>query len=168
MTNYLLYIFLLFGFQPTTASPYLDQLREEYASAAKDADLCKKNIDLLMKVKNPTTLQLAYSGAFHAIWADHLSSPLAKLNAFKKGKEQLEKALQKDKDNIEVRFLRLTIQFNSPAMLGYKNNIEQDLALILENLEQVESVVLKNSIRNFLLQTDLLSVEQRKMIASEK
>ena len=40
-----------------------------------------------------------------------------------KGKNHLKKCIKADNENIEIRYLRFTIQTNVPAFLGYSNSI---------------------------------------------
>ncbi len=60
-----------------------------------------------------------------------------KLSLFKTGRAKLEAAIAKDKDNIEYRFLRLIIQENSPKIVKYKSDIEQDSQLVRSNFKNL-------------------------------
>ncbi|TJZ50633.1 hypothetical protein FAZ15_21680 [Sphingobacterium olei] len=162
MAKLILCYLFIFSVQPSKMQSSLEQLRQAYSSASTNTEICRKQLDLIKEIKNPTVLELAYSGAYHAMWAEHATSPLAKLNSFKKGRDELEQAIRDGKGNTEIHFLRLTIQYHAPAMVRYKQNIEEDLQNVLTNYDQVSSETLKKNIKKFLIQTDLLSNEQRK------
>ena len=62
---------------------------------------------------------LAYKGAAQTTLANCKKTPFSKLSVFNEGKDDLEKAIQEDPDNVEIRFLRYTIQTNIPGFLNY-------------------------------------------------
>jgi hypothetical protein len=92
----------------------------------------------------------AYLGGLQAIWANHVNNPISKLNTFTKGKKNIELALKKDSNNVEIRYIRLSIQKNTPAFLGYQSEIKMDQQFIEKNKHKVTSPTLKKNI-DFLL-----------------
>ncbi len=50
----------------------------------------------------------------------------------------IDRAIVKDSESIELRFLRFTIQVNSPALLNYKRNISEDKQLLTKGLPLIE------------------------------
>jgi hypothetical protein len=68
----------------------------------------------------------AYLGAIKMKRAGQLKSLADKSKMFKAGKELLETAISLDHTNVEYRFLRLIIQENAPAILGYSDCIAAD------------------------------------------
>ena len=115
--------FLLF-FQLT-----LDQVRNNYTKAVNDKQVCELMIKELENSSN-NDVSLAYLGAFQTIWANHVINPLSKYNTFVKGKKNIEKAVKSSPNNIEIRFLRYSVQKNAPSFLGYNDNITEDLNYI--------------------------------------
>ncbi|KGE15874.1 hypothetical protein [Sphingobacterium deserti] len=164
MKKFLLILFLaVTGFSVSYGQENVNQFRAAYPKARKDAALCKKQLAIIDRMKSPTPLELAYAGAFYAVWPEHLSSPLKKLNAFKKGKDYLEQAIKAEPGQVEIHFLRLTVQHNAPAMLGYNENKEEDLGIVLDKYDDITSTALRTNIKEFLLATDLLTDSQRKI-----
>ncbi|WP_133638435.1 hypothetical protein [Sphingobacterium paludis] len=163
MRKSLLVLFIVLAtFSVSYAQNNVQQFRESYPKARKDAALCKKQLDIIDRMQSPTALELAYAGAFYAVWPEHVTSPLKKLNAFKKGKDYLEQAIHAEPGMLEIHFLRLTVQHNAPAMLGYNGNKEEDLAIVLEKYATATSPALRANIKEFLFSTDLLGDSQRK------
>jgi hypothetical protein len=68
----------------------------------------------------------AYLGAIKMKRAGQLKSLSDKSKMFKAGKDLLETAISLDHTNVEYRFLRLIIQENAPAILGYSDCISAD------------------------------------------
>lgn len=133
-------------FMSATATPVfaidLEYVRQHYEQAVKNEKLCQTLIDQLSKeTGNPVSL--AYLGAFQTIWANHVSSPLSKLSTFNKGKKNIEQALKKAPDNIELRFIRLSVQVNCPDFLQYNSNINEDKKFIKSNINRIDSKSLK-------------------------
>ncbi len=79
----------------------------------------------------------------------HLS-PISKLNTFKEGKKNIEQAIKKEPENVELRFIRLSVQKNAPSFLGYKSNINEDAKFIKENRHQIRSEILQKNIGTLL------------------
>lgn len=133
-------------FMSATATPAfaidLEYVRQHYEQAVKNEKLCQTLIDELSKeTGNPVCL--AYLGAFQTIRANHVNSPLSKLNTFNKGKKNIEQALKKAPDNIELRFIRLSVQVNCPDFLQYNDNINEDKKFIRSNINRIDSKSLK-------------------------
>jgi len=68
--------------------------------------------------------------------ANHVMWPGTKLAYFNEGKEKLEKAVNYALTNVEIRFIRYAIQVGAPAMLGYYQNVSEDKAYILKNINK--------------------------------
>ena len=75
----------------------------------------------------------AYRGAGLATTANCTTWPVSKISRFNKGKDLLEGAVAEVPENLEVRFLRYTIQKNIPRFLGY-DNLEEDREFVLDRL----------------------------------
>ncbi|MNL63352.1 hypothetical protein D3C87_1874840 [compost metagenome] len=86
---------------------------------------------------------MAYLGAFQTIWAKHVINPISKLSTFKKGKKNIEDAVKSKPDNVEIRFVRLSVQVNCPSFLGYSGKINEDKKIVQMGIQNVKSVILK-------------------------
>ena len=115
-----------------------------------DKNLCYRLIQTLEK-QNNTETQLAYLGALQTIWANHTPNPVAKLSTFRRGKSNIEKAVKNAPNNIEIRFLRHSVQKNIPQFLGYSQHIEEDRTFLQKNHNRVTDPDLKQLIEETLL-----------------
>jgi hypothetical protein len=118
--------------------------------AANDRELCSTMIEKLAKTEDNPII-LAYLGGYKAIWAKHIKNPLSKLNTFKQGAQLIEKAVMIDIKNIEIRFVRLSVQKNCPFFLSYKKNIKEDTKFINTNKNNIRSEQLR-SIVNYMIE----------------
>lgn len=126
------------------AQTILEQVRLNYITAVSDKEKCKTMIEEL-KTKTNQPIYLGYLGAYQAIWANHVGNPFSKLKTFNQGKDNIQKAIEEDANNVELRYLRLSIQKNVPAILGYRNMIQQDTDFLKAHIKDVTSnIVLKN------------------------
>lgn len=87
------------------------------------------------------------------LMAKHVINPFSKLSYFKKGRIMLEKAINTDKNNVELRFLRYTIQTSVPAFLNYSQDKKQDKEFLISSLVSLEDHELKQAINNYLKKT---------------
>ncbi len=117
--------------------PYLVQLRQIYEKAPSKEIYCKQMLKMLDKVNNQQPLLYGYKGCATMIMAKHSFNPVNKLSYFKRGKNMLERAISSDKNNIELRYLRLAVQLNTPGFLGYKNSIDIDKKFLKDNINNL-------------------------------
>lgn len=122
----------------------LDYVRSNYDKAVTNKNLCAQMIEDLKPVKSEP-LYLAYLGGLQAIWANHVFNPIAKLNTFREGRRNIEKAVLNEPNNVEIRFIRFSIKKNAPFFLGYYPNIETDKEFLKMHRNEIASkIVLKN------------------------
>ena len=55
-------------------------------------------------------------------------------------------AINKNLDSVEIRFLRYSIQYNAPKLLGYTENIEEDYDFIINNINRE-----RDDVKEFIL-----------------
>lgn len=128
----------------------LDVVRANYNKLVSNKELCEKIIAELTETKDNSATHMAYLGGVQTIWANHVFSPISKLNTFKEGKKNIEQAIKKEPDNVELRFIRLSVQKNAPSFLGYKSNINEDTEFIKKNRNQISSDILLKNIGTLL------------------
>ena len=133
-------LFLLLS--PSIFSQNIENYRKNYSLAVKNKSICEAMINDL-KNHSKTSLYKAYLGAYQTIWANHVINPINKLNTFQKGKRNLEASIKEDPKNIEMKYLRYTIQKNAPKFLGYHQDLEHDRIFILTNKRYVKDEKLK-------------------------
>lgn len=136
-----------------TTDSRLVQIRSLYEKAPGGKPYCEELISLLKPYDETTPLYFGYKGCAYMVMAKHIGSPFSKLSSFRKGKKMLEKAIGADDQNIELRFLRFTIQTNTPSLLGYSGQIKTDRLFLVQHLHQTDSS-LRNRISRYLSRED--------------
>lgn len=127
----------------------LEYLRKSYAKAVNDESLCESIITKLSG-KFESHVHSAYLGAYQTIWANHVFNPISKLSTFTKGRVAIDKAVSKDPNNVEIRFIRLSVQKNCPSFLDYNSNIAADKKFIKDHMSSITSEQLKKMVKELL------------------
>jgi hypothetical protein len=154
-------IFITFGLQSIS----LEAVRSDFRTAAKDnAKVSQFNNALKHINENDMVELIAYKGAGITL-KSRLSKKIKDKRAFFiKGVNLIELAIDKEPDNIELRFIRLGIQENTPKLLKYKTNITEDKSFILANYNAIRSESLKKHIKFFVQQSDVFNTEEKLLI----
>ncbi len=118
-------------------SSLLKELRQGLQSAFKNEEACNALYEKVKDLKNPEPLVKGYVGAVYIARSRHVAI-VDKMSTFKKGKGILEEAIQALPNNLELLFLRMTIQLNLPRFLGYKDNIAGDKKFVLDHFKSAE------------------------------
>lgn len=128
----------------------LNEVRASYSKAVLDKKLCKKMIEELELSKEKSVIALAYLGAYQTIWANHVFNPLSKLATFKKGKNNIESAISKEPENVEIRYIRFSVQKNAPSFLRYNSHLKEDRDFLVKNKKNINSDLLQKNIETLL------------------
>lgn len=154
--------FLLFIILNTyITSPSISEIRKLYAMAATDENSFNKLKSLLEKESKRTAILDGYYGSTLMIEANYLVNPFSKLSAFNNGKTILEKAIKTEPNNIELRYLRFTIQSEAPGILNYDDNLKEDKKYILDNYKKITDKTLKNGIISYLKSSKQLTTNEK-------
>lgn len=143
------------------ADQLLDHLRELYMEVVKD----KKKVPVLKNTskekadENPVIK--AYYALATAMSAESAFNPLKKLDLVSKSSKLFASAASMDKQNPEIRFLRYSVEQNTPKMLGLSGNMENDKQIIIDNIEAVDNEAFKNFILKYMREEADLTEEER-------
>ncbi len=171
MKTLLFSLIVFFTFQHSKAYD-IAQIRKDYIAAVNDSDKADDLYHELAAIKNPDALILAYLGSAQAIKAKHSWNPISKVSYLKKGFNIINKAVKKDPDQLEVRFLRFSLQYYVPSFLGFSEHLEADKNKIIDLLRthdaaalHLDKSILKN-MANFMI--DSKTCSQQEMIVLKK
>ncbi len=107
---------------------------------------------------------MAYFGMAEALKSKHAFWPFSKFSYFLDSMDILEVAVRMDPDNLEIRFLRFSVLHHVPGILGYSEEMEDDLKRILLLLEEndfrEDEYDLINNVKDFLIYSERLTEEQ--------
>ena len=161
----LLNVFIL-AISITVLSLDVSTVRNAYKEAAQDSSKIEAFSKLLTNVsKNDDVTLVAYKGAAIALLARNEKRIKDKKDLFVEGISYVEYAIEKAPNNIEVRFIRLGIQENTPKILKYKGDIEEDKQFILKQFKNINSSNLRNHIKDYILQSKSFSDEEKSVFS---
>ena len=131
--------------------PDLTELRQLYLTAAVQRDSTSKLSALLLTVdKQSSPVLICYKGVAQMMEAKYTFGPLGKYQRFNAGKELIEYAMALDSANMEIRYLRFTIQKSIPSFLGYNSNEATDKNFLVNNFYTIGDKQLRDMVSGFL------------------
>lgn len=129
-------------------------IRDLYYRASEEERFVGEMLRQLDRVDRNEPLWIGYRGMAYMLKAKHAWNPYLKLSHFQAGRELLEKAIAREPENIELRFLRFSVQSNAPSFLGYSSNLDEDLTTILTGWPGLRDDDLKQRIRQYLIKSN--------------
>ena len=142
------------------------EVRDLYRKAVESEAEATALYAMLQDVnENDDKVLVGYKGALTAITAKYEKEVKTKKERFKTGVSLIEFAVSQEPENVELRFIRLSIQQNSPKFLKYKKNISEDKALIFDNLKSLENTKLKAHIEDYILYSKNFSEQEKNVIS---
>lgn len=145
------FIVILFAFTSAFASPSQSEVRSIFHKAATEERSCRQLIKILNnynETNNP--IYAGYKACATMMMAKYVFNPYSKLSYFFKGRALLEKCIANEKQNVELRFLRFTVQSKAPFFLNYRSSIKEDKAIIKNSLAAMQDIELKKLIIQFI------------------
>lgn len=95
-------------------------------------------------------LFLALTGVAHFLEAKHSDNPGVKIIKLNKGQRLIERAVDMDRNSVEVRFLRYISQLKMPRISGYRAHLEEDEKFLRLNYNRSKDPALIAEIRKIL------------------
>lgn len=159
------FISLLFATNGRSEDLTLHNVRTLYGKATTEESDCEKLLRVLPPYEdtNDETLK-AYRACATMLNAQYVWSPFTKMSYFKNGRNHLQKSVEADPDNVEIRYLRFTIQTESPAFLGYNEEISEDKNMLISSLNSLNDKELKKMIFDYLKSSDQLTKEEKQSL----
>lgn len=155
--------YILFSLFFLTAQEQLSDVREDYYSASKSKENAEKFYALLSKYNKDNKVFLAYKGAATALKSKFTIEKKQRRDLFIEGVFMVENAVKSEPNNAEIRLIRLSIQENTPKILKYKANIEEDKKVLLNTFDK-QSQSLKEYIKIYTKQSKAFSEKEKLMI----
>ncbi|WP_291725121.1 hypothetical protein [Bernardetia sp.] len=114
------------------------EVRKKYFDAIGNERKIEKLLQELKQIKNPSPILLAYRAACESMIAQFAWNPYTKLSQVNKSFDFFEKAIQEDTQNVEVRFLRFSVQHNVPDFLRKNREFEEDKDVLVQHFDEAD------------------------------
>ena len=129
----------------------LDELRHQFYLTTLDYKYAPPLIEKLHAAESPSALQLAYMGATEAILAKPGWNIFKKLQHLRNSRSYFTQAIEHDMTDLEIRFLRLSVEHHIPGYLGFSKNIEKDKGVIMSNINLFRKKNLPQEIIDYII-----------------
>ena len=158
------FVLMFFFVSSVAVGPDLSQIREVYPKASDSKEITDQLFEVLTSIgKEDHKVLVAYKGAVSTLKAKYAKEAKVKRGYFKTGADLIEYALQAQPNNIEIRCIRLGVQENSPKVVKYKDNIEEDKQFIIDNFKAISSQEVREFVKNFALQSSIFSDSEKQL-----
>lgn len=151
----LLFISVLFSIQSQ-----LTEVRNTYIKAIDNVSYADRLVDLTKNESSGIKIAYHYTGV--ALQAKHSWNLVTKMSKAKEAAKGLNKAVLKDKSNVEIRFLRFSFEANVPSVVGLTKHLAADKKVILKKIRKKHP--LWSTMRKFLINSsELTKAEKEKL-----
>jgi hypothetical protein len=131
--------FLLFAATNITYAQLSTQeiavLKTNMVKAIENAKLTDSLFNKLDKLPNKTALITGYTGTLQGLKAKHSWNPYNKIKYVGRSLKTMQKAIDMDKENMEIRFMRFSIEFYTPSFLGFSKDLAEDKKEIVKHYQ---------------------------------
>lgn len=130
-------LFLLFLMFPLSVAPTnLDKMRVQFYQAVENKAVAEKFFERMKLEQGISPVHLAYYGSAQTLMGKHAWNPYQKLAYLKGGMKVLAVASNKAPDDLEIRFLRFSIEHYLPAFLGMSKHLDEDRKKIVSLVQK--------------------------------
>lgn len=158
-------LFLLLIYNTSVWANSIDEIRNKFRSAIESPANTEKLGEYLSKINKSDPIVLAYSAAVEALKAKHDWNPIAKRKYMTLYEKQMNEAVRRMPNNMEIRYLRYSIQYNVPSYLGYSNNLSEDKKIIIDSFINKKFT---SSNKNLIMDVYAFMLETKSVTTSEK
>jgi len=149
------------------ANGSIELARKEFKKAVFNDKVTNEVYQVLVSSKTQDPLTQAYVAYFTALKARHVTSPYEKIKHVRSFDLTIKKAVALAPNNLEIRFLRFSIQDQLPTYLGYSKELAVDKKMILQQIQSQKVDVpatFKKDMKAVLLNSKTLSIAEKKII----
>lgn len=142
-------------------------LKTNLVKAVESSKLTDSLYKKLIKLPNKTALITAYTGTLEALKAKHSWNPYNKIKYVKVSLKTMQKAINMDKENMEIRFMRFSIEHFTPSFLGFSKDLTADRKEIVKHYQNnnfglADEILIKN-VAKFMIDSGRCTEEEIKI-----
>ena len=145
------------SYSENISSSEIKNIKEAMYRAVESSRVTDSLYSELISKKSKSPLLLAYVGTLEALKAKHAWNPYNKLKFVAQAQKTLKIAVDKESDNLEIRFMRFSIQHYTPIFLGYSKELDEDRKAITKryraNSFGIADHLLIKSIAKFMIES---------------
>jgi len=155
-------LFFIFSTVQSNAEPVLsDEFKNIKIAVHRAIESSAVTDSLYLALKSGSTdspLIVAYMGTLEALKAKHSWNPYNKIKFVSLSQKTMRKAVERDPNNLEIRFMRFTIQHYTPSFLGFSKDLDEDRKVIVRQFKNrkfgLADTPLIRNIAAFMIKSD--------------
>ncbi|KGE14835.1 hypothetical protein [Sphingobacterium deserti] len=151
-------ILIAFLMMVSSGAVDLTAVRKNFEEAKGSKAATDNLYNSLHSYRETDPLLIGYKGASLTLKARYEQERSEKRAMVAQGIRTLEGAIKSAPNNIELRLIRLAVQENSPKILKYKMNMQEDKQLILAHYA-AQTVEVKSIIKRYAKQSTFFTAE---------
>jgi len=159
--RFLLHIFIFLSVHSYAESIISDEFRNIKVAVHRAIESPAVTDSLYLALKSGNTdnpLIVAYIGTLEALKAKHSWNPYNKIRYVSLSQKTMKMAVERDPNNLEIRFMRFTIQHYTPSFLGFSKDLDEDRKAIVRQFKNrrfgfADAPLIKN-IALFMIESD--------------
>ena len=129
----------------------LDEIRRELVFEEFNKEQTISFYKRMSVLEEQDPVVLAYKGVSEALMAKVKWDPFSKLAHLADARDMIDDAIKMDHDNLEVRFLRFSLEYHVPQIFRISRNMEEDKGVILSNLRGLDGYYFEDDMVQFIL-----------------
>lgn len=151
-----------------TNSLNVKTLRKEVLLAIEEPKLTDSLYNKLEQISPKPPIIIGYVAMLEALKAKHAWNPYSKFNYLGKSKRTFQKAVSADPANMEIRFMRFSVEHFLPSYLGYSKNLRRDKEVIIQQLKKPsKDKEYEKSVVKFLIESKRCTAAQNQQLKSK-
>jgi hypothetical protein len=111
-------------------------IRKQLVIALKNSEVTDSLFKVLDAQQHKNGLTTGYIATLHALKAVHSWNPYNKIKYLNRAERDYKQAVTIDPHNMEIRFMRFSVEHNVPGWLGYNKNLDDDRKTIIQQLHK--------------------------------
>lgn len=159
--RFLVLIFIFLSVNSYAESILVDEIRNIKVAVHRAIESSAVTDSLYLALKsesNQSPLMVAYIGTLEALKAKHSWNPYNKIKFVSLSQKTMKKAVERDPNNLEIRFMRFTIQHYTPSFLGFSKDLDEDRKAIVRQFKNrkfgLADAPLIRNIAAFMIESD--------------
>jgi hypothetical protein len=159
--RFLLHIFIFLSAHSNAEPVLFDEFKNIKIAVHRAIESSSVTDSLYHALKSADTenpLIVAYIGTLEALKAKHSWNPYNKIKYVSLSQKTMRKAVERDPNNLEIRFMRFSIQHHTPAFLGFSKDLEEDRKAIYRQFRNrkfgLADADLIRNMATFMIQSD--------------
>ena len=112
------------------------QVRKDMLAAINSSKVTDSLYNVYQTIEKKPPVLTAYIGALQALKAKDSWNPYNKVRYLVQSGKTIQQAINLSPDNMEIRFIRFSIQTHLPGFLGLNSDLSVDKKVMLDQLKQ--------------------------------